>query len=81
MTGSRVHLALAYFGFVEPDERERAALRGAPPFGVRRAVGAAAVAVVALSFLLTASGLTLAGAAATAGVFAVVGLLVALLRS
>jgi hypothetical protein len=81
VTRSRVHVALAYFGLVEPDERDRAALRGAPSLGVRRAVGAAAVAVVVLSFVLTASGLTLAGAAGTAGVFAVVGLLVALLRS
>jgi hypothetical protein len=76
---SRVHLALAYFGFAEPDEDERAALRDAPALWLRRAIGVATIAVVALAFLLTIASLRPVGVAWTAALFVVVGVLVALL--
>jgi hypothetical protein len=48
---------------------------------VRQAVAFAIVVVVVLAFVLTTAGLTLVGVAWTAGLFAVVAVLVALLRA
>jgi hypothetical protein len=76
---SRVHLALSYFGFAEPDEDERAALRNAPALWLRRAVGMATIVIVPLAFLLTIASVTPVGVAWTAVLFVVVGVLVALL--
>jgi hypothetical protein len=62
---------LVYFGLV--GDGDRAARR-------RRAAAAAVAVVVVLAFALTVSGLTVVGVLWTAAVFAVVGVLVALLR-
>jgi hypothetical protein len=54
---------------------------GVSSLRVRRAVGVAIVVVVVLAFVLTTTGLTPVGVAWTAGLFAVVAVLIALLRS